>query len=245
MKRSFVDLHLKINPKDKPSLQNALQRAAKLGYRHIAVPFSFEPSTEEIENLKTVCKSLGIEPVLRADLYPRNENDLMNNLRRLRRKFDIICVLCDDKEISRQAAKDRRVDLLNFPNIDYRKRFFDRSEAELARSGSAALEIDIKPLLVLDGSPRVRFLSCLRREITIAKTFGVPLIISSGVMEERFMRMPRDMASVAYLFGLGNVEALNAVSTNPLAIVLRNREKLCNTFIAPGIRIVKEGNAPL
>ncbi|MCL2642114.1 MAG: hypothetical protein FWD52_01155 [Candidatus Bathyarchaeota archaeon] len=241
MKRFFVDLHLKINPKETQALKNAIHRAANFGYRYLAIPFSFEPSTEEIENLRTVCKNVGIEPVLRADLYPRNENDLMNNLRRLRRKFDIICVMCDGKEISRQAAKDRRVDLLNFPNLDYRKRFFDRSEAELARSGLAALEIDVKPLLVLDGPARVRFLACLRREIAIAKTFGVPLIVSSGVSEERFMRMPRDLASLACLFGLGNVEALNTVSFNPLAIVLRNREKLCSNFIAPGIRVVKEG----
>jgi RNase P/RNase MRP subunit p30 len=244
MKRLFADLHLKVNPKDTHPLQNAIQRAANFGYRYIAVPFSSEPAVEEIENLKTVCKAVDIELVLRADLYPRNENDLMNSLRRLRRKFDIICVLCDDKELSRQAAKDRRVDLLNFPNFDYRKRFFDRSEAELASNGNAALEIDVKPLLNLEGPARIRFLACLRREIAIAKTFGIPLIISSGVNEERFMRMPRDMASLAYLFGLGNVEALNAVSSNPLAIVLRNREKLCSNFVAPGIRLVKEGRDP-
>jgi ribonuclease P/MRP protein subunit RPP1 len=242
MKRSFVDLHLKISTKETSTLQNAIQRAAKFGYLYVAIPFSFEPTAEEIVNLKIACKNVGIEPVLRADLYPRNENDLMNSLRRLRRKFDIICVICDDKEISRQAAKDRRVDLLNFPSFDYRKRFFDRSEAELARSGVASLEVDVKPLLVLEGPARIRFLSCLRREIAIAKTFGVPLIVSSGATDECFMRMPRDMASLAYLFGLEKVEALVAVSSNPLSIFLRNREKLDGSFIAPGIRIVKEGS---
>ncbi|MDR2204317.1 MAG: hypothetical protein LBE76_08535 [Nitrososphaerota archaeon] len=241
MKRSFVDLHLKIAPKETHALQNAVQRATKFGYRHIAVPFTFEPSLQEIENIKNICKNAGINPILRADLHPQNEHELMNSLRRLRRKFDIICVICDDKEISRQAAKDRRVDLLNFPNFDFRKRFFDRSEAELAHSGIAALEVDVAPLLVLAGPSRVRFLSCLRREVAIAKTFGVPLVVSSGVTEERFMRMPRDMASLSYLFGLASVEALDAVSTNPLAIVLRNRKKLDDGFIAPGVRVVMEG----
>jgi RNase P/RNase MRP subunit p30 len=239
MKRSFADLHLKISQKD-TNFQHIIQRAARFGYSYISASFSFEPSTEEIENLKIVCNGVGIEPVLRIDLCPRNENDLMHNLRRLRRKFDVICVFCGSKVISRQAAKDRRVDLLNFPNFDYRKRFFDRSEAELASNGLAALEIDIKPLLVLEGSMRARFLSCLRREVAIAKTFGVPLVISSGVTEERFMRMPREMASIAHLFGLGVAEALDAVSINPLAIVLRNREKLGKNFVAPGIRLVKE-----
>ncbi|MGD6808140.1 MAG: RNase P subunit p30 family protein [Candidatus Bathyarchaeia archaeon] len=242
MKRAFADLHLKVNPKDPQTLQRVINRAAKFGYNYISVPYNFEPTTEEIQNLKNLCKTAGVEPVLRVDLRPKNENDLMNSLRRLRRKFDVISVSCDDKDVSRQAAKDRRVDLLNFPNLDYRKRFFDRSEAELARSALAALEIDVKPLLVLEGPGRIRFLSCLRREIAIARDFGVPLIVSSGVSEERFMRMPRDMASLSYLFGLGEVEALDAVSSNPLAIVMRNREKLDSSFVAPGIRIVKEGN---
>jgi ribonuclease P/MRP protein subunit RPP1 len=168
----------------------------------------------------------------------------MNNLRRLRRKFDVLCVICENKDISRSAAKDRRVDLLNFPNLDYRKRFFDNSEAELASSALAAFEIDVKPLLVLTGPARIRFLSTLRREIKIAKDYGVPLIISSGVSEEQLMHMPRDMASIAYLFGLGEVEALDAVSSNPLAIVNRNREKLLPNFVAPGIRLIKEGVDP-
>jgi RNase P/RNase MRP subunit p30 len=241
MKRFFADLHLRVSQKNTKNFQSAIQRAANFGYSYVSIPFSSEPSSEELENLKIVCKSVGIEPVLRIDLYPRNENDLMNNLRRLRRKFDVICVFCDNKEISRQAAKDRRVDLLNFPNFDYRKRFFDRSEAELASMGLAALEIDVKFLLILEGSARIRFLSCLRREVAIAKAFGVPLIISSGVSEERFMRMPRDMSSLAHLFGLGVTEALDAVSVNPSAIVLRNREKLARNFIAPGVRLVAEG----
>jgi ribonuclease P/MRP protein subunit RPP1 len=134
--------------------------------------------------------------------------------------------------------------LLNFPSLDYHKRFFDRSEAELACNSLAALEIDVKPLLVLDGPSRIRFLSSLRREIAIAQEFHVPLIVSSGVADERFMRMPRDMASLAFLFGLDEAEALDAVSSNPIAIIKRNREKLSSRFVAPGISIVKEGSDP-
>lgn len=242
MKRPFVDLHLRIFQKDPKTLQHTIQRAANFGYNYISASFSSEPSSDEIENLRAVCKSVGVEPVLRLDLRPRNENELMHNLRRFRRKFDVVCVFCDSKVISRQAAKDHRVDLLNFPNFDYRKRFFDRSEAELASNGLAALEIDVRPLLVLEGSMRTRFLSCLRREVVIARAFDVPLIVSSGVSEECFMRRPRELASLAHLFGLAVCEAVDAVSVNPLAIVLRNREKLCDDFIAPGVRLVREGD---
>ncbi len=244
MKRAFADLHLKVNPKETQACERAILRATNFGYKYVAVPFTFEPTADEITNLKAAGKAAGVDLVLRVDLRPRNENDLMTNLRRLRRKFDVIGVVCDNKDVARQAAKDRRVDLLNFSSLDYRKRFFDRSEAELASSCLAAFEIDIKPLLVLEGPSRIRFISSLRREVAIAKDYGVPLVVSSGVSEERLMRMPRDLASISYLFGLTEEEALEAVSTNPAAIVLRNREKLGSSFVAPGISIVKEGCDP-
>ena len=139
----------------------------------------------------------------------------MRQLRRLRRKFEVVCVYCENKEVARQAAKDRRVDLLNFPSLDFRRRFFDRAEAELASSSLAALEIDVKPLLVLEGPARIRLLSSLRREAAIAKEFHVPIVVSSGVSAEMLLRKPREMAALAFLFGLDEASALEAVSRNP------------------------------
>jgi len=83
----------------------------------------------------------------------------------------------------------------------------------------------------------------LRREVIIAKEFHVPVVVSSGVGEAPLMRMPRDLASLAYLFALSETEALDAVSTNPNSIVLRNREKLTSKFVAPGITILKDGES--
>jgi RNase P/RNase MRP subunit p30 len=55
------------------------------------------------------------------------------------------------------------------------------------------------------------------------------------------LRKPRETAALASLFGLDEIAALDAVSTNASAIVMRNREKLSRGFVAPGIRVVKEG----
>ncbi len=244
MKRTFTDLHLRANPKDQKATQRLIAKAAKLGYRQISIPLAPHSTQEEAAALKTSCAQAGLDFIVRVDFKPRNQEDLTRFLRKFRRKFEVISVVCDNKEIARQAAKDRRVDLLNFPSLDYHKRFFDRAEAELASGTQAALELDIKPLLILEGPPRVRLLSSLRRETAIAREFHVPIVLSSGVGEEQLMRMPRELASLAYLFGVGEAEALDAVSTNPTAIVSRNREKLSSKFVAPGISIVAEGKDP-
>ena len=241
MTRAFADLHLRVNPKDQQATQQLITKAARFGYSQISIPFTSKLSEEELTKLKATCSEAGLDFVSRADFHPRSENDLTHFLRKFRRRFEVICITCDSKEVARQAAKDRRVDLLNFPSLDYHKRFFDRAEAELASCSLAALEVDVKPLLILEGPPRVRLLTSLRREVAIAREFHVPIVVSSGVAEERLMRLPRDLASLAFLFGLDEAQALDATSTSPAAIVARNREKLSSRFVAPGISVVKEG----
>lgn len=244
MTRNFTDLHLRINPKDQQATQRLISKTAKLGYHTISVPFTASLPEDQATALKAMATQAGLDFVLRADFKPRNQEDLMRFLRKFRRKLEVICIIPDSKEVARQAAKDRRVDLLNFPSLDYHKRFFDRAEAELASCSLAALEVDVKSLLVLEGPPRVRLLSNLRREVALARAFHVPVVVSSGVGEEHLLRTPRDMASLAYLFGFGEAEALDAVSTNPKGIVGRNREKLGSRFVAPGITVLKEGKVP-
>ena len=240
MSRPFADLHLRVNPKDQKTTQQLIAKAACFGYKLVSFPFTSKLNEEELAALKAACTEAGIDFVSRADYCPRSEEDLTHFLRKFRRRFEVICVTCDNKEVARQAAKDRRVDLLNFPSLDYHKRFFDRAEAELACNCSAALEVDVKPLLLLEGPVRVRLLTSLRREVTLAQEFHVPVVVSSGVSEARLMRMPRDLASLAFLFGLHEAKALDAVSTCPAAIVARNREKLSSRFVAPGITVIKE-----
>ena len=241
MTRTFADLHLRINPKDQQTTQRLISKAARLGYHYISIPFTSGIQENEVAALKATCTRANLDFVLRADFKPQTEEDLMRFLRKFRRKIEIICIVCDTKEVARQAAKDRRVDLLNFPSLDYHKRFFDRAEAELASCSLAALEVDVKSLLVMEGPSRVRLLSSLRREMAIALEFHVPIVVSSGASDDSLIRTPRDLASLAYLFGLNEVQALDAVSANPAGIVLRNREKLSSRFVAPGIRLLKEG----
>jgi RNase P/RNase MRP subunit p30 len=241
MKQAFSDLHLRINTKDQTATLRMINKAATLGYSLIAVPLTPETSTDEIAKLRAICNKAKIDFVSRIDLRPRTHNELMQYLRRLRRKFEVICVACDNKDVARQAAKDRRVDLVNFPSLDFRRRFFDRAEAELASNSLTALEIDVKPLLLLEGPTRTRLLSNIRREAAIANQFHVPIILSSGVSEEMLLRKPREMAALAFLFGLDEASALKAVSQNPYVIVKRNRGKMDSGFVAPGIRVIKKG----
>ena len=241
MKRVFADLHLRVDGRDPNQTRKLVQKSAELGYKLIAMPLAPETRPDQIRQIKTSCADVGLDYVSRVDLHPRSQDELLGLLRKLRRKFEVLCVLCETKEVARQAAKDRRVDLLNFPLLDYRRRFFDRAEAELASCGTAGFEVDSKPILVLEGAARVRFLSCLRREIAVALEFHLPILVSSGVSELTLLRKPREIALLGSLFGLQDDAGLDAVSVNPAAMVERNRGKFDVGFVAPGIRVIKQG----
>jgi RNase P/RNase MRP subunit p30 len=241
MKRLYADLHLCPNVIDKKQTAQAIAKASSLGYRLIAVSLPLKTEDKEIKELQSLCKTVGVDFASRIDLRPRTPDELLKNLRRFRRKFEIIAVVCESKNVARQAAKDRRVDLLNYPSPDYRKSFFDEAEAELASNSLASLEIDTNHLLILEGRARIKLMSSLRKETAVARQFHVPIIVSSGVSDGKLMRKPAEMASLASLFNLSQVFALDAVSTNPVAMVKRNREKLDARFVAPGIRIVRGG----
>jgi RNase P/RNase MRP subunit p30 len=241
VKKTFVDLHLKANSKNLEVAKQLIAKAATLGYGVIAVPALPETRQDEVARLRSLCVELGVDFVSRVDLRPRSQGELLRLLRKFRRRFELVGVACETKEVARQAAKDRRVDLLSFLSLDWRRRFFDRAEAELASGGLAGLEVDVKPVLVLEGRARVRLLSFLRREVAVAREFHVPVVLSSGVSEPMLLRMPREVAALAGLFGLGAAEAAAAVSSVPTGLVERNRLKLASGFVAPGIRVVREG----
>jgi ribonuclease P/MRP protein subunit RPP1 len=237
--RMFVDLHLRSSINDPGQVERTVRKSSELGYRMVGIPLPPSVTRDETSLLRKICKDAKIDFVSRVNFTPKTPGELLQDLRRFRLRFEVVSVTCTSKRVARQAAKDRRVDLLSFPVTDIHKRFFDRAEAELASKALSCLEIEMAPLLSLSGYSRIRLLSRLRREVAIAKRFNVPVIISSGATNEYLMRSPHGYAALAVLFDMPLPYALRALSENPLAIVERNREKLSPDYVAPGIQVVR------
>ena len=240
--RKFVDLHLRAPIKDLDQVERMVRKSSELGYRLVGILVPPNITRDQINQLQHICSDAKIDFVTRVDFSPKTARELLHNLRRFRRKFEVISVTCTSKGVARQAAKDRRVDLLHFPATDPRKRFFDPAEAELASKALSSLEIEMTPLLLLTGFSRIRLLSRLRREVEIAERVKVPVTISSGATNEYLIRGPHDYAALTVLFNMSVFSALRALSENPIDIVERNREKLSPDYVAPGIRVVRRKN---
>lgn len=239
MKRIFADLHLCPNLERIEDSKRLIEKAAALGYNIIGISL---PIGENREIIKTLQKEfLNIDLVTRVDLSPKNSGELLRLLSKVRWKFEVVAVECVTREITIQAAKDRRVDLLSFAPQDPTKHFFGDSEAKLASEKSAALEVNMSALLYSTGRLRINLLKVLRREVSVARKYSVPIVISSGASKPSMLRRPEDYAFLAYLIDLDLHSAKQALSENPKTIVERNRKKLNENYVCPGVYIVRRG----
>ncbi|MEA2090041.1 MAG: RNase P subunit p30 family protein [Thermoproteota archaeon] len=239
--RKFVDLHLRPPLNDFAQVKKMFAKSHELGYSMVGVSLPPNIPKKGIYRLQELSNSTDIDLVTRVNLVAENRRELLNRLRQFRRKFEIVSVVCTLKKVAREAAKDRRVDLLSFPPVHLRRCFFDHAEAELASKVFASLEIEMAPLLELEGLRRIQLLSRLRREVKIAVKFNVPIVLSSGAKNVYFMRSPHDYAALTSLFDMTQPLALCSFSETPLSLVKRNREKLSPSYVAPGVRVVRRG----
>lgn len=234
--RRFIDLHLRQPAGGSDELELMLRLSAELGYGGVAVASDAAPP----QQLRDLCLEMGLDLISRIDLRPRGARELTASLRRVRRRFEIVAVDCRSKAVARQAAKDHRVDLLDFPaSISTRaKVWFDRHEAVLASDANCAYEINASNLLRMGPVAGARLLSIIRREVENARRHGVPIVVSSGADARLLMREPRGLASLLDLVDVGEEEGLDMVSSNPWKLVEVNRGKLAPGFVAPGVRVV-------
>jgi RNase P/RNase MRP subunit p30 len=236
----FSDLRLCVPVRDMEQVKKMIAKSSELGYDQIGVPLPLSMREESVGQLRQISEDYGLDFVTRLDIVAKSSSELLGSLRRFRRRFEVLSVSCNSKQLARLAARDRRVDLLRFPSLESRKLFFDWAEAELASKSSAAFEIDATRLLGAEGFTHAGLFSRLRKEVSTAKSFGVPMVISSGATEPLLLRKPHDYASLALLFDMSLSLALEAMSKHPLDIVERNRQKQSSRYVSPGIRIVKE-----
>jgi RNase P/RNase MRP subunit p30 len=219
--RKFIDLHIIPNPN---YINNIMKHAVRLGFNIIGVTTS-KPK---------VCN---IDIATRLDISPQNQEQLNTKLKISRRSYEVISVICQNKRIARQAAKDNRVDIIKFPK-NQEKRWavwLDHHQANLMTDSGCCYEIDVKDLLIHDNSIIENRLRRITREVQVASKFDIPIIASSGARTSLEMREPRAIASILTLLGISEDDAMLMVSENPWSIISRNRARLSQSYIIPGV----------
>jgi RNase P/RNase MRP subunit p30 len=187
-----------------------------------------------INEIITKFNEAGIDIAKRIDITPKTRIELLRELRKNRGIQEIICVNCNNTEVSIVASRDRRVDLISIgqkmPLRSIRK--------AINRISNKHLEIRISEILTSTSS-KLNVFRKLYEEVSIAKYNKVPIILSSGAKNSFMMRSPRDIAALGIFLGLDKIESLNSVSKNPISIIKENRKKLSNRWVTEGVEIYR------
>ncbi|MCS7097085.1 MAG: hypothetical protein NZ926_01180 [Candidatus Methanomethylicia archaeon] len=244
MGRRFIDLHVFSNlSHGTSSISEIIKIASVLGFYAIGIADFNRNNIDIIKDIRKLFEENGLDMVSRVDLHHTDIEHLKRDLRYFRGKVEIIAVFCENLQVARFAARDRRVDILNFSFYDWKKNFFDVSEAKLALENNAALEINVAELLRCSTvGERIKMLKIMSENVKLALKYNLPVIFSSGAMNIFEMREPRALASVATLLGASEFDALRFVSDIPFKLIMENREKLSGKYIYPGVKFLGRVN---
>ncbi|MGD0804401.1 MAG: RNase P subunit p30 family protein [Candidatus Bathyarchaeia archaeon] len=212
--RNFIDLHLK--PSTPEQAGQMVNLAYQLGYKYVV---STQPISYSENNITVAT---------RVDIEAKRGKELIDALKNCRRIYDIIAVKCLSKEVARQAAKDDRVDILLFSDDPAQRKYnwLDHHEAELVKGTGRAYEVDASELLATSPTHLSKMITLIKRDLSVAVRYDVPVVLSSGATTLHTMREPRALIALASLLDIDEEYAIDMISKIPEAIIKRNYTRI-------------------
>ena len=145
----------------------------------------------------------------------------------------VLAVHGGTKALNRFAVSQDRVDVLSHPTRNGGT--VDQVIAREAATHGVHLEFDLSPVLRADGGTRVQALRRLRTMYDLVDHYDVPYVVSADPTSHLQVRAPRELAALGDVIGLG-AEFVREGLREWGRLAERNRERLSDEFIEPGVR---------
>ena len=167
---------------------------------------------------------------------PQHASGAVGNARTER---TVVCVRGGTDALNRFAVEQPRVDVLTRPFVGSGAGGDDGGVnhvlVKAARDNAVHIEVNLGPALRGHGGGRVRHLQKLRRVKRLLDHYDAPYVVSATARSHLQFRAPRELAAVGEEIGLGDEwtrRGLDAWGD----LVARNRTRLSESFIAPGVK---------
>lgn len=176
-----------------------------------------------------------IDVVSKLNITPKTPNFLLQSLKKYRWEYEVISVTCFTKSVARQAGRDHRVDIVKFP---LKGASFDYHQANLMKNTGSALEIEIRHLLEDAPQQLERNIKQLGKQVRVAGRHNIPIMLTSGAYNKYQLRTPRAIIALSSLLEIEEHDAERMIKEIPNCIIDRNRERLSEKFVMPGVWLV-------
>lgn len=165
---------------------------------------------------------------------PAQASGLVGNYRS---KRTVVVVHGGDPEINRFAVEHPAVDVLAHPMRGDGD--FNHVLAGAAADNGVRIEFSLRPVLRESGGSRVRALGDLRKLRELVSDADAPFVVSADPRSHLALRGPRELAALGESIGF-DAETIRAGLAEWGHLVKRNRNRMDEAFIAPGVSLDDE-----
>ncbi len=156
-------------------------------------------------------------------------------LAKMRKTFDVVAVQTVEAKVAHWVAKDNRVDILSIPPSSM-KELLTKQLANVVAQTPLFFEIDLKPFLEEKPGQELNsiYLRQISRALNILLRERAPFIFTLNVAEPFAFKDARSIVSFAKVLGIPYL----SLKENYLKFkerLKRNRKRLTDGFVAPGI----------
>jgi ribonuclease P/MRP protein subunit RPP1 len=181
----------------------------------------------------TVREASGVDVVDGIEIVADDPERASGPLSQARRDHTLVLVRGGTPRLNRFAVEQSRVDVLTRPLS--RGGEVDHVIARAAHDNAVRIEIDLGPVLRLDGGARVQALRKLRTLRTVVEHYDAPFVVSATPDSHLQMRAPRELRAVGEAVGFAP-ETIETGLREWGRIASRNRERRSEEFIGPGVK---------
>jgi len=205
--------------------------AARYGFDGVVVR-NHSDSTPDYDR-ERVAAEYDVDVVDAIEIRAENPDVASGHVGNYRPKHTVLALHGGTDALNRFAVESDRVDVLAHPMAG--RGDFNHVLAKAAAEHGTRVEFDLSRVLRDDGGPRVQALQDLRKLREIVTQYDAPYVVSANPTSHLQLRAPRELVAVGEAIGFSD-EQIRRGLAEWAELAERNRERMSDEFIAPGVK---------
>ena len=224
------------HPDGESTVARHASTASEFGYEGIVVR-NHGGSLPEYDP-ETISDTYGIDVVEGVEVRASDPSRASGFVGNHRADKTIVAVHGDSVRMNRFAVEQPPVDVLAHPMSGDGD--VNHVIARAAAENSVHLEVSLSDVLRADGGQRVQAIRHLRKLRELIEAYDVPYVLSADASSHLQLRAPRDLVALGEVIGF-SPEQLRTGLRAWGEIAERNRERMADSYIEPGVTLEDDG----
>lgn len=180
-----------------------------------------------------IADAYGVDVVPGIEIRAENPERASGYLGSYREALPVVAVHGGTDTLNRFAVEQGRVDVLAHPMRGAGD--FNHVLARAAARNGVRVEFDFGPVLRTEGGRRVQTLSDMRKLRELVEQYDAPFVVSVEPTSHLQLRGPRELVALGERIGFSDAQVRGGLREWG-RLAERNRERLSESFIEPGVR---------